>query len=565
MFYQELFATLREKQLPKEKLVALKMQLAKRYHLSKVPTDIDLLLHAPVEDVHYFTKILQTKPTRSISGVTPVAVMTKPYGCPHGRCTFCPGGLGSVFGDVPQSYTGKEPATMRAMRAGYDPYLQVFNRLEQYIITGHVPQKCDVIVMGGTFPSMPHDYCEYFIASVYKAMNDFSVLFFREGIFNISVFKEFFFLPGDIHDEKRTRSVQERIKKYEKTSTVLQEEQKRNERADIRCIGLTIETKPDQGFGDVGKWLLRLGCTRVELGIQSVYDEPLAFTNRGHTVADSIRSIKELRDLGFKLNFHYMLGLPGVTKDREEDGLRELFTNPAYRPDMLKLYPCMVMPGTPLETQWKAGKYVPLSTKEAAEQIAAFKPFIPEYCRIMRVQRDIPTYRTVSGVDRTNLRQYVEQVLGKKKLSCRCIRCREVGHQKKKYGKIPNESEIIVRQYEASGGQEFFISAEDTKQDILLGFCRLRFPLQSLIEEITIKSALIRELHIYGHAVGLGREGDIQHKGLGKKLLTEAENIAIEHGKNKMVIISGIGVREYYQKHDYSQEGPYMIKMLHKN
>ncbi len=561
-FYQELFTVLKEKPLQKEQLSRMKMQLAKKYHLVKIPTDIDIYLHSPVEDAHYFKKILLTKPVRSVSGVAPVAVMSKPYPCPHGTCTFCPGGPGSIFGDVPQSYTGKEPATMRGIRADYDSYLQVFNRLEQYLVTGHVPEKCEVIVMGGTFPSYPHDYQEEFVMNIYKAMNDFSFLFFPDGEFDFSRFREFFLLPGDVRNKERIQKVQQRIlQEKARESKTLEKEQEENETATIRCIGLTIETKPDWGFAEVGNWLLHLGCTRIELGIQSVYDEPLRMTNRGHTVTDSRRAIRELKDLGFKLNFHYMLGLPGVTKEQEEKGLKELFANPAYRPDMLKIYPCMVMPGTSLYAQWKAGKYIPLTTKEAAEYIVIFKQHVPEYCRIMRVQRDIPTYRTAAGVDRTNLRQYVEQMLKEKNLFCRCIRCREVGHQ----AKTPKNISLVTRSYDASKGTEFFIAAEDVHQDILMGFCRLRFPSSQLRSEITPDSALIRELHVYGYALGLGEGGEIQHRGWGKKLLQEAERIALLHGKTKMIVISGVGVREYYRKQGYRQEGPYMVKLLRKD
>jgi len=222
------------------------------------------------------------------------------------------------------------------------------------------------------------------------------------------------------------------------------------------------------------------------------------------------------------------------------------------------------MPGTPLYAQWKAGKYTPLTTKEAAEYIIAFKQYIPTYCRIMRVQRDIPTYRTAAGVDRTNLRQYVEKMLAEKKQVCRCIRCREAGHHIKN-GKRPKNIAIITQSYDASNGKEFFIAAEDVEQDILMGFCRLRFPSQQLRSEITQDSALIRELHVYGSALGLGEQGEIQHQGWGKKLLSEAERIACQQGKTKMIVISGIGVREYYQKQGYEKEGPYMVKLLRKD
>jgi len=302
--------------------------------------------------------------------------------------------------------------------------------------------------------------------------------------------------------------------------------------------------------------MLKLGCTRVELGVQSVYDIALKKINRGHSVQDTIDSIKTLKDLGFKINAHYMPGLPGTKKNEDLKGLKILFQNENFKPDMLKLYPCMVIKGTKLYQKWKKGKFKPLNTKNAAELIAQSKKFIPKYVRIMRVQRDIPTYMTEAGVDKTNLRQYVEQITKKKNIKCKCIRCREVGRAKK-IGK----PKIKIMYYNASNGNEFFISAED-KYDNLFGFCRLRFPSQSLRKEITPDSALIRELHVYGTATKIGKKGEIQHKGIGKKLLKQAEDIAKMYHKEKMVIISGIGVRTYYKKLSYKLQGPYMVKNL---
>ncbi|MBU0461693.1 MAG: GNAT family N-acetyltransferase, partial [Nanoarchaeota archaeon] len=240
------------------------------------------------------------------------------------------------------------------------------------------------------------------------------------------------------------------------------------------------------------------------------------------------------------------------------DGLVELFENADFRPDMLKLYPCMVLAGTKLHEMHKKGMYKPLTTEEAAEMICEFKKKVPTYCRIMRVQRDIPTKQTVAGVDRTNLRQYVDELCKQKRIRCRCIRCREAGRAKK-IGKV----DIIVQEYDASEGKEFFIYAEDVKNDVLLGFCRLRFPSGSSRKEITTDSALIRELHVYGSAVPIGEKNEsIQHKGFGKKLLKTAEQIAKKNNKKKLLIISGVGVREYYRALGYRKEGPYMAKKL---
>ncbi|OGI64016.1 hypothetical protein A2642_00565 [Candidatus Nomurabacteria bacterium RIFCSPHIGHO2_01_FULL_39_10] len=540
-----------------EDLNKIKRELAKKYGLEKSPTNIEILMSLPIEKIKEYQKILLTKPTRTISGVSPVAIMTAPSRCPHGKCTFCVGGIGSPWGDVPQSYTGHEPATMRAMRNQYDPYLITFNRLEQYVIMGHSFDKIEIIIMGGTFPATSLEYQNEFILGIFKGMNDFSTFFFDEhNEFKFLEFKEFFELPGDIHDEERTKRVQQRILqlKSQTTSTIEQEQQK-NETSNIRCVALCIETKPDWGFLEHGNRMLNQGCTRVELGIESVYDDVLKITHRGHTADDSKKSIQILRDLGFKINFHYMPGLPLTDKERDIAGMNQLFTDQGYKPDMIKIYPCMVAPGTPLHYQHQQGKFTPLTTDQAAEIIVEWKKNVPEYCRIQRIQRDVPTKYWTAGVALTNFRQYIFQ---KYNPTCRCIRCREP------QGKDVNWDNIIIKvnEYQASNGTEFFISAEDPKNDILIGFCRLRFPSQFLREEITAQSALIRELHVYGTATAIGDEGMVQHKGWGKKLMQKAEEIAQQHQKNKIVVISGVGVREYYKKIGYYKEGPYMVKEI---
>ncbi|MBI4147077.1 tRNA uridine(34) 5-carboxymethylaminomethyl modification radical SAM/GNAT enzyme Elp3 [Candidatus Woesearchaeota archaeon] len=540
----------------------IKQNIAKKHHLSKTPTNIEILVSLPKEKIAEFKKILISKPTRTISGVSPVAIMTAPSGCPHGKCTFCGGGIGSPWGDVPQSYTGHEPATMRGIRNNYDSYLQVFNRLQQYVLMGHCFDKIEIIIMGGTFTATEKEYQEEFVYGLFKAMNDFSDLFFdAKGEFDFLKFKEYFELPGDMYDREREHRIKSKLlerKQQNKTSakTTLEEEQLRNETSHIRCVALCIETKPDWGFLEQGNEMLRQGCTRVELGIQSVYDEVLKFVHRGHTAADSKRSIQILRDLGFKINFHYMPGLPLTDYERDIAGMRQLFTDPAYKPDMIKLYPCMVAPGTALYHQYKKGEFTPIDAKEAAKRIAEFYTFVPEYCRIQRVQRDVPTKYWEAGVEMTNLRQYIDQT---HTTVSRDIRSREPKGKPIIWEKV----EIKVMEYAASQGTEFFISAEDTENDILIGFCRLRFPFEFLRPEITPESALLRELHVYGTATAIGDKGLVQHKGWGRKLMQKAEEIAQQQGKNKMVVISGVGVRQYYEdKLGYTKEGPYMVKEL---
>lgn len=628
----------------------IKLRVLGRYKsqnkLKQIPKNADLYFAASDEERKNLKELLSLKPVRTISGVAPIAIMSEPYPCPHsmkgiGPCSYCPGGPGSVFGDVPQSYTGKEPSTRRAIRNNYDPYLIVFNRIEHYIAMGKIPDKAEIIIQGGTFTFFPRLYQEYFVKYALKAMNDFSRMFFTdEGSIDMAKFKKFFELPRILsEDDKRTKRVQQKLlyiknldlnneksrdveelffnenksendffrnniasgeeennkaneisvseqngllkinvlenndpnvsaiknvqnilKNDNNKNLTLKEIQKDNEISFIRCVGLTIETKSDFGKLYHGNLMLELGCTRVEIGIQSIYDDVLLATNRGNTVNDNIESIRILKDLGFKINAHYMPGLPLTTKEMDLKGLKELFENPDYKPDMLKIYPCMVMEGTKLYDEWKAGKFVPLTTKEAAEMIAEAKQFVPKWCRIMRVQRDIPTYATASGVDKTNLRQYVEKICKEKEIKCKCIRCREIGFHQEKFNL--DDVRINEEKYEASKGFEFFIEAE--ANDFLFGFCRLRFPSQFLREEITKDSALIRELHVFSSAVQIGKKSEesFQHRGIGKSLLMKAEEIAKESGKDKMVIISGIGAREYFKKFGYELEGVYMVKKI---
>jgi len=549
-FYQDIEEILRKKKLSKLELSKLKVKLCVKHKVVRIPTDIQILLNV---DASKLKTKLRTKPGRTGSGVAVIAVMTKPFECPHGKCAYCPGGVRSVFGTVPQSYTGSEPATLRGIRNKYDPYLQVMNRLEQYIVMEHFPEKVELIVMGGTFIACPKKYREEFVLYALKAMNDFSEQFYNDGKLDIDKFKLFFEMPGNLHDPKRVERIHERLLKLKGKSDLLKE-QKRNEVAQIRCVGLTLETRPDYALLKHANEMLRLGATRVEVGVQSVYDEPLLLVERGHDVKTTVASFQILKDLGLKINAHYMPGLPGVSKRRDLEGMKKLFSDERFKPDMLKIYPCMVIRGTKLYDKWKKGLYNPLSTSDAAKLIANFKKYVPSYCRIMRVQRDIPSYQIDAGVKKTNLRQYVGRIIEKEGIKCKCIRCREPK------GEGKGRKKLKVIEYDASMGKEYFISVEDDNN--IYGFCRLRFPSTSLRKEITNKSALVRELHVYGSALKVGGKGDVQHKGLGKQLLDCAEQICKKNKKNKVVVISGIGAREYYKKLGYKKQGPYMIKKL---
>ncbi len=552
----------RSKIKKREDIEKLKRSIARENHLPRMPTNIELLNFAERlysgEELKRLKRILLTKPSRSLSGVTPVAIMTYPFPCPHGKCAYCPGGPDSFFGKTPQSYTGKEPAARRAARANYNPYLQVMNRLEQYIVLGHEPEKVELIIMGGTFPSFKKEYQEFFIKKSFQAMNDFSDMFFNNKGFNTKKFQKFFELPAKFSDE-RTKRIQEKLLKIGERTTTLEDEQRRNETSNIRVVAMCIETRPDYSREAHINEMLKLGTTRVELGVQSLYDDILKKVKRGHGVKEVVEATQLLKDSFLKVGYHMMPGLPGSNEEKDVAMFKKLFEDERFKPDALKIYPLMVFKGTEIYEWWKRGEFKPLTTKEATEEIIKIKQYIPKYCRIMRVQRDIPTKFSEAGVDITNLRQHIHEEMERRGLKCNCIRCREPRGRK-----IDFENVRLKRMdYRASGGYEVFLSYEDEKNDLLLGFIRLRIPNKPFRREISEKTAGIREVHVYGRALPIGKklkEG-VQHRGFGRKLLEEAERIALEEfDKREMLIISGIGVREYYRKFGYKRKGVYMSK-----
>jgi elongator complex protein 3 len=534
----------------------LKRDYCRKNGIAAVPAHSELLMVATPEDFDAMRSILRVHPVRTNSGVATLAVATKPAPCPHGKCSFCPGGPGSYFGDVPQSYTGLEPSMARSAASHYEPYAVIFGRLAQYVATGHTPTKAEVIVQGGTFPALPKTYQYDFVHDCYKALNDFSRLFFCGGEWDLPAIKQFFEWPARIDDPEHWRRLLPRIlEEKSNRRRPFSEEKNANEQARVRCVGLTIETKPDWGLLEHGEVLLDLGCTRVELGVQSPWDDALRVTGRGHDVETTIRSAGVLRDLGFKLNFHIMPGLPGVSRERDAAAFDRYFSDAAFRPDMLKVYPCMVMPGTLLHDQWIRGAFAPLSTAEAAERIVDLKEKIPPWCRLMRVQRDIPSPAVAAGVEHNNLRQEVDRVRAARGVVCRCIRCREP------QGASPAGSvEMSSIEYEASGGMERFLEAGCG--DRILGFLRLRFPGRTLRRELDCETAVVREMHVYGTAADFGRAGDVQHGGIGGELLKMAEGAARKGGRRRIAVIAAVGARGYFRKRGYGLEGPYMVKAL---
>ncbi|MDK2915205.1 MAG: elongator complex protein 3 [Thermococcaceae archaeon] len=544
-----------------------KIIVSRKYHLSKIPGNSDILKALPEEERDRFRELLKRKPTRTISGVAVVAMMTKPFPCPHGRCIYCPGGpsVGS-----PQSYTGKEPSALRAVQSAYHPYIIMMRRLKQLTDIGHDVDKVEVIIQGGTFPAVDLDYQEWYVKCAFKAMNDFP--YFKD-IEDLEEKLVRLIVEGDksVFEEdpefKRAWELTHRKPYY-----YLEDEQRKNEKAKVRMVGLTIETRPDWAFERQIDRMLKLGTTRVELGVQTVFNFIHERTKRGHGVEEIIKATQLLRDAGLKINYHIMPGLPGSNFERDLYTFRKIFEDPRFRPDMLKIYPTLVTADAPLYALYKAGKYRPYTTEEAVELLVEAYKLFPKWVRVMRIQRDIPAKLILAGVKHSNLGQLVFNELIKRGIRPREIRFREVGHMMQKFGVQPEVEHIkLLREdYEAAGGKEIFLSFEDVKNDILIGFIRLRIPSEKAHrKEINCcPSAIVRELHVYGPLVPIGGKPkyEWQHRGYGRELLAEAERIAREEfDVKKMLVISGVGVREYYRKFGYRKNGPYVAKRLDKS
>jgi elongator complex protein 3 len=506
--------------------LALKKEISGKLKLP-LPANADLREHyekmalaGKIRRSPKFEATLQGRRIRTQSGVAVVAVLTKPFPCP-GRCLYCP-----TEKAMPKSYLSNEPAVMRAIAAKFNPGKQVQNRLRALELNGHKTDKIELIVMGGTFSFLPKKYQQQFITECFRACNNYP--------------------------QRVSRNVERG------TQNILAIEQKKNEKAKHRIIGLTLETRPD--YIDEAEIInfRNLGCTRVELGVQSLFDEVLKINKRGHAVAKTIAATKILKDAGFKINYHMMPGLPGSTPAKDYAMFAELFSNPDFQPDMLKIYPTVVVKNSALYNFWKRGVYQPLFNRQFEKLILRIKnETIPPYVRIARLVRDVPETSIVAGPTISNLRQVIAP-----KSQCRCIRCREVGADYKIDEKI-----ILDRiDYPASGGQEIFLQYISPDKKKLFALLRLRIPgdKKHFIPALN-NAAIIREVHTYGKmtAINAKDKRSPQHIGLGKKLMREAERIAREeYGRKKIVVISGVGVRDYYRKLGYKLQDTYMIKKL---
>lgn len=506
----------------------LKTRIASKYGLETSPRLVDIIAAVPLDHKKTLVPKLKAKPVRTASGIAVVAVMCKPHRCPHinmtgNICVYCPGGPDSDFEYSTQSYTGYEPTSMRAIRARYNPYLQTKHRVDQLKQLGHSVDKVEFIVMGGTFMSLAQDYRDFFIRNLHDALSGHT-----------------------------SNDVAEAVRYSEKSRT--------------KCIGITIETRPDYCLKRHLSDMLAYGCTRLEIGVQSVFEDVARDTNRGHTVRAVCESFTMSKDAGFKVVSHMMPDLPNVDFERDVEQFIEFFENPAFRADGLKIYPTLVIRGTGLYELWKTGRYRSYPPDVLIDLIARILALVPPWTRVYRVQRDIPMPLVSSGVEHGNLRELALARMKDLGTHCRDVRTREVGIQEIHNKVRPYEIELIRRDYYANEGWETFLSYEDPEQDILVGLLRLRKPsADSFRPELKEGVSVVRELHVYGSVVPVAARdpGKFQHQGFGTLLMEEAERIAAEeHGAHKISVISGVGTRNYYRKLGYELDGAYMSKSL---
>ncbi|PLX28450.1 tRNA uridine(34) 5-carboxymethylaminomethyl modification radical SAM/GNAT enzyme Elp3 [Candidatus Parcubacteria bacterium] len=483
-------------------------------------------------------KLLRKADVRTLSGVAIITSLVKPYACP-GDCVYCPTEV-----KMPKSYLATEPAAARALALKFDPYTQMQRRIEMLDLNGHPTDKIEYIIKGGTWNAYPLKYQYWFILESFRACNDLS---------RRSPVKTRFIASQPLEDLKAS----------------LEKEQEYNDKkAKHKIIGLTLETRPDAISPKTISHMRAQGCTRIELGLQAPDDTILKLVKRGHTVQQFKDAILLLRHAGFKVDLHFMPDLPGTTAEHDVEMYKTIFDDPAFKPDMVKIYPCTVIKTAELNKWYTSVKYKPYDSKDLFKALIEMKKLTPRYCRISRLIRDIPTPDIEAGNIITNLREYLSEEMKKQGTVCQCLRCREIGHNKD-LGLKTADLRLFIDTYETAGGTEYFLSFEDPKRQAVFAFLRLRIPsekndkMEKYLPE-TKDVAFIRELHTYGQLVDVGKQNKkaSQHKGMGKKLVKEAERIAEKNGFEKLAVISGVGVRGYYRKIGYKKRGTYMIKKI---
>lgn len=499
----------------------------------RMPTKAELLalykelIQEGSEEEHTETLLALRKiKTKSNSGVAVVSLLTKPFACP-GRCTYCP-----TEENMPKSYLSKEPAAARALLNDFDPYMQITNRLKALEMNGHPIDKIEMIIIGGTWSFYHPSYQEEFLIGCYRACNDYNT------------------------------GKDSRVEVYEDRLKYLLQLQDKNEQALCRIIGLSIETRPDYITDFEITRLRAFGVTKVEIGVQHLDDAVLKLTKRDMKIERVKHATELLRNSGFKVVYHMMPNLPGSTPERDISMFDELFSGIDFHPDMLKIYPCMVLEHSELYDIWKEGGFKTYTDEELIYVMSEEKKRIPPYVRVLRVYRDIPASYIKSGSTISNLRQVMDADMKKNHWQCRCIRCREI-----REGIVtPDEFTLENITYRTTNGTETFLSFENKEKRTLVAFTRLRLPDEhgeNAVLPVLKGAALIRELHTYGRHTKVGAGGSQgQHVGFGRRLLTEAERIAKDAGFKRLAVISGIGVRDYYRKLGFVLEGTYMVKSL---
>jgi elongator complex protein 3 len=512
---------------------------------------------------------LKRKPIRSSSGVTPVTVLTKPFPCP-GTCIFCPNDI-----RMPKSYLADEPGAQRAEKNAFDPYLQTYSRLEALDSGGHHTEKIEIIVLGGTWSFYPESYQIWFIKRIFDALHDFG-----KGI-NCSIEIESALQNSRLHPKNLVeggidgrhidRSYNQMINviyadeiaqdaefaTWEQLEAAHQE----NETAASRCVGLVIETRPDYLDEAEALRLRRLGCTKIQIGIQSLNDEVLQRNKRGHRVQRTKEAIRALRAAGFKIHAHWMPNLYGSSPEADIEDFQRLFTDPDIKPDELKVYPCSLIESAELMQYYERGEWQPYTEAELLEVLVTAFQYAPEYCRLTRVIRDIPGTDIVVGNKKTNFRQIAEQELGRRGLHSQEIRSREIQNRRVQMSDL----HLKETPYQTSLGEEIFLQYV-TEDEHIAGFLRLSLPIVPPITDELEGAAMIREVHVYGVAVGIGQteEGRAQHLGLGRKLIERAVEIATERGYQKLAVISSVGTREYYRKRGFTDGTLYQHQFLNE-
>ena len=476
-------------------------------------------------DAHLLER-LRMKPMRTLSGVTTVTVLTKPYPCP-GKCIFCPTDV-----RMPKSYLPDEPGAMRAVEHQFDPYAQVRSRITQLEALGHPTDKIELLILGGTWSSYKRDYQEWFVKRCFDAMN------------------------APLTRPSDTLSQGERgLSEGE-----LEDTHNFNETTHHRNVGLVIETRPDEITPDEIRWLRHLSVTKVQMGAQSLDDRILEMNKRGHDVECTRQAMALLRAAGFKIVLHWMPNLHGATPESDREDFARLWED--FCPDEIKIYPNQLLANAELYEYWQRGEFKPYTTEELIDLIADIKPTIPRYCRVNRVIRDIPSTNVVEGNRRTSLRQDVQDEMKRRGTKCQCVRCREVKGKPIHADSLKLDDFI----YQAGAAEEHFISYI-TPDDKLAGFVRLSLPgknsPQTGIADLD-GAALIREVHVYGQSLPVGAEkvGAAQHAGLGTRLLEEAERIARANGFKRMAVISAVGTRGYYLGRGFERDELYLTKKI---